>query len=90
MNAYRNETFARRSVFAFAALALTVATFAIAIGLPAEHAPARANAATTAASASAARPVEVLISPARIDVIGQRTHETAQDEPREIRPHRRG
>ena len=90
MNSYRNESFARRTVFALAALALTTATFAIAVGLPAEHGSARANAAMLAAGASTARPVEVLISPARIDVIGRRTHETAQDEPREIRPHRRG
>lgn len=90
MTPYRTETSTRRPMFAFAAIVLTVATFALAVELPASREPAPPlSSATLAGDARSAPPVEVTIHPARIDVIGQRTNETAEVESGERRAPRR-
>ena len=66
MNSYETET--PRALFATVAVALTAITLGVFVVMPA-HFDSGFAPATTLASASAA-PIEVAISPARIDVIG--------------------
>lgn len=69
MNSYEPET--PRALFATAAIALTAITLGVFVVMPA-HFDSGFAPATTLASAPAtpAAPIEVAISPARIDVIG--------------------
>lgn len=82
MNAYRSEASAHRPVFVLAAVVLTAVSLALAVVIPAEHEPASAPAAV-ASKAITPEPVQVTISPERIEVVGRRTQETALEQVRE-------
>lgn len=70
MNRYQSST--PRAVAAAVAIAMTVLTVGVAVIAPAKSSSSReaAAAAVTAAAARQAAPIEVVILPARIDVIG--------------------
>jgi len=80
MNRYQPK--APRAAFGIAAVAMTALTLALAIVAPAKLAPVGQEAATLAAAESRAPvAVEVLIVPARIQVIGVRESTVAADVP---------
>jgi hypothetical protein len=73
MNAFRSEASTFRPHFVLAAIALTLLTLALGIVAPAHLAPAGQSADVLLASKSGApQATEVIISPARIDVVGRR------------------
>lgn len=81
MNRYPDQT--PRAALGFAAVAMTAMTFGLLVVAPAMMYGGGASApATTAADAPAA--TEVAISPARIDVIGERAQKTAFEPTRQI------
>ncbi len=73
----------RTAVAALGAIALSVATFAALVGMPAAH---DGGAAPAPVVARQAEPVEVAISPARIDVIALRTPNVAWAMPDDGKP----
>ena len=80
MNRYQPKT--PRAAFGVAAVAMTALTLALAIVAPAKLAPVSQDAAMLAAAGSGApAAVEVLIVPARIQVIGVRESTVAADVP---------
>ncbi len=73
MNAFRSEASMFRPHLVVAALALTVLTLALGVVAPAHLAPAGQSTDVLLASKSGVpKATEVLISPARIDVVGRR------------------
>jgi hypothetical protein len=76
MNRYTAPT--PRPAFALAAVAMTALTFALFVVAPAKLHPGSGNAPASIALKSAAPDAtQVLISPARIDVVGERGEKTA-------------
>jgi hypothetical protein len=83
MNRYPDQT--PRMTLGLAAVAMTAMTFGLLVVAPAKMNGGGASApATTAADAPVA--IEVAISPARIDVVGERAQKTAFEPTRQILP----
>jgi hypothetical protein len=87
MNRYEISTPRTRTLFGMAAVAMTAITIGIAVVLPAEMRHVDEGAAPLATAAAPA-PIEVVISPARIDVIGERNRQTAFEPVGEVAPKR--
>lgn len=83
MNTYRSESPNHRPVIMLVAAAMTASSLALAVVVPALHEPmpGGAQAPHVAKHVAPPEPVTVTIDPARIDVVGRRTQETALDEP---------
>lgn len=80
MNTYRSESSAHRAAFGLAAVAMTALCFALAVVVPANHEPDRASAPAVLATKPASQgPIEVSITPAYVEVVGRRVHETAME-----------
>lgn len=78
MNRYEISPPRSRAAFGFAAFALTALTIGVAVVLPARYATAAADTPVTAVSRPAdAGRVEVVISPARVDVVAERVRKAA-------------
>jgi len=76
MNRYPAPTL--RPAFALAAVAMTTMTFALLVVAPAKMHPGSGNAAASIAlKAAVPDATQVLISPARIEVVGEREEKTA-------------
>jgi hypothetical protein len=78
MRHYRYPTPRARAAFGVAAVVMSAMTIALFVVVPATLASASHDATAHAAAKSyPATPIEVAISPARIDVVGERTEQTA-------------
>jgi hypothetical protein len=78
MHRYNFPTPRARAAFGLAAVAMSAMTIGLFVAVPAELASAsHAERAPATASSAPAAPIEVAISPARIDVVGERTEQTA-------------
>jgi hypothetical protein len=83
----RYETSMPRTSFGLAAIAMTVATFALTVMLPAHLYSERINEASAALAKSAPpKAVEVAIIPSRIDVTGQCEQAMAYEPVRRVQP----
>ena len=82
----RYEPSMPRTSFGLAAIALTVATFALTVMLPASFYSGRISEASTALANSAEpKPIEVSIIPSRIEVTGQCEQAMAYEPARRVR-----
>ena len=82
----RYETSMPRTTFGLVAIALTVATFAVTVMLPASFYSGRINeASTTVAKSAAPKVIEVAIIPSRIDVTGECEKAMAYEPARRVR-----
>jgi len=75
MKPYRPPS--HRPAFAVAALAMTVLTIALSVAVPATLSPAARTLA--AGVAQAAAPIDVVISPARLDIVAVREAKVAAE-----------
>lgn len=76
-----------RPAFAVAALAMTVLTIALSVAVPAALSPAART--LPAGAARAAAPIDVLISPARLDIVAVREANVAAEVGHDV-PAKRG